>query len=78
MKAEFHDLADLVTNTCCALLGTQTVRSFFYKQFGKAKEKEQNHQCENTLLVLMKLLKAENRDGGIRCNLATITAGLRE
>jgi hypothetical protein len=61
MAVRYHDLADLITNTFCALLGITTVRPAFYSQFAASKYKWQNHQCEDTLLLLMKLLKAENQ-----------------
>jgi hypothetical protein len=37
MSAEFHDLADLVANTFCALLGIKTVRPSFYQQLAASK-----------------------------------------
>ncbi|KAG9516228.1 cytochrome P450, partial [Aureobasidium melanogenum] len=59
-------------------LGTakpREVRPEFYREF--ASTKEQNHRCENTLLVLLKLLKAEDH-GGVRHNMSTIPAKLRQ
>jgi hypothetical protein len=52
------------------LLGIKAVRPSFYQQFAASKDKSEDHHCENTLLLLMKLLKAEDRGGGIRHNLA--------
>jgi uncharacterized Zn-finger protein len=77
MAVQYHDLADLITNTFCALLGIQTVRPAFYKQFAASKDKSQNHQCENTLLLLLKLLKAENQ-GNPRHTLENLSAKLKE
>lgn len=77
MSVEAHDLVDLVTNTFCALLGIQTVRPYFYKQFAASEDKLKNHQCQNTLVLLKKLLKAENQ-GKARHTLANIPAKLKE
>jgi hypothetical protein len=77
MAVRYHDLADLITNTFCALLGITTVRPAFYSQFAASKYKWQNHQCEDTLLLLMKLLKAENQ-GSARHTLESLPAKLKE
>lgn len=77
MPAEIHDLADLVTNTFRALLGIKTVRPCFYQQFATSKEKGKIPKCENTLLVLLKLLKAE-KDGKDRYTIEMLPAKLKQ
>jgi len=77
MPVEAHDLADLVTNTFCALLGIRTLRPCFYQQYAASKDKNQNHQCDYTPLLLMKPLKAEEQ-GNVRHTLATLPAKLKQ
>jgi hypothetical protein len=72
MSEIIHALADLVTNTFCALLGIRTVRLSFYNQFAATTDKTKNHQCENTLLLLMEFVKVESK-GVIKHSLATIS-----
>jgi hypothetical protein len=75
MPEAAHDLADLITNTFCALLGIKTARPQFCQQF--ATSKAQKHKCENISIVLLKRLQAE-KNGGIKHSLATISAKLEE
>lgn len=75
--ADLADLANLATNTFCALPGIKTVRPCFYKRFAASEDRTQNHICENTLILLKRLLKVGER-GKDRHTLASLPAKLRE